>query len=192
MDKIARNLTQLFFAALLVLGLGGCFPAQQTLKVAPKEHKPTQIAYISHDTIGYDGCDQAHPLLRGAQYGVAETKEGHARLVSLEGGKQVADVWVETEALEPRPTYFLTLTTNAPKPKITIENQRYQPNMRLAEGNYTVHASAEGFIGKKLQIRIDSDTSKEIFLDFDIQAERIRRAKELEKIVYIEDRKSVV
>jgi hypothetical protein len=180
MQEVTKHVTQILSALLILVGVSGCLPLQEELQVTLKEHNITKKIFIKNETEGYDAYKEdkktLYTLARAAQYDVVDIKEGYARLAKSPNNNLESDVWVSLDALESEATYFLTLTTNTLNPKILVEDQTYQPNMRLPQGEYRVILTADGFLDKSVEIRVDADTHAQILLDLDTRAQEEQAA----------------
>jgi len=177
-----RGIIQIISCVLVIVGISGCLPFEQELQLMLNQHKITKKMYLKNDIAGYDGYEKnkksLYSLKRGEEYEIINIKEGYARLAKSKNNKLQSDVWVDIDALEIKPTYFLILTTNVSNPKIIVEGQKYESNMRLPKGDYRVDIYADSFLDKSLEIKIYDDTKEKINLDFDIEAEKERIAKQ--------------
>ncbi len=160
--------------------MSGCLPSQKALQTMLNQKNITQKIYIKNDAETYDTYKVDKKVLqvlkRGEEYNVVDIKENFLRLEKNESNNLKNDVWISFDDIETKKTYFLTLSVNPSTSTIMINNETYEPNKRLVEGNYKINIKADKYLNKSLDVELNQDTKMNITLDFDIEAEKRRIA----------------
>jgi len=160
--------------------MSGCLPSQKALQTMLNQKNITQKIYIKNDAKTYDTYKVDKKVLqvlkRGEEYNIVDIKENFLRLEKNESNNLKNDVWISFDDIETKKTYFLTLSVNPSPSTIMINNETYEPNKRLVEGNYKINIKADKYLDKSLDVELNQDTKMNISLDFDIEAEKRRIA----------------
>ncbi len=160
--------------------MSGCLPSQKALQTMLNQKNITQKIYIKNDAETYDTYKVDKKVLqvlkRGEEYNVVDIKENFLRLEKNESNNLKNDVWISFDDIETKKTYFLTLSVNPSTSTIMINNETYEPNKRLVEGNYKINIKADKYLNKSLDVELNQDTKMNITLEFDIEAEKRRIA----------------
>jgi len=187
MKVVTKYILQIFFSLFLIVTITACVSSQQELQMILKQHNFNKQMFIKNTTVGYDRylADKkaVDSLKRGTQYEIVDIKQNYAKLKQTSNNTLKQNLWVDISNLEKNPTYFVRLNTNAPSAKIVINNIKYEPNMRLLKGFYKVTVSADMFLDKHLEINILKDTTLQIDLDFDIEAQKIEELKQQKRAI---------
>jgi|TARA_R110002033_G_scaffold138808_2_gene177833 hypothetical protein len=180
--KERKNIVQLFLSIFMMFVMSACLPHQEELQVMLNKHNISKKVYIKNDVNAYDSYGKDKKILqtlkREEEYEIVDIKENYARLAKSKNNNLKSDVWVTLDEIETQPTYFVTLIVNAPKPKIILNGKEYESNIRLPKGSYKIDISTDDFLDKSIEIEVQKDTKEEITLDFDIEAQKKRIAKE--------------
>lgn len=184
--KERKNIVQLFLSIFMMFIMSACLPHQKELQVMLNKYNITKKIYIKDDVNAYDDYGKDKKVLqvlkRAEEYDIVDIKENYARLAKTKNNNLKSDVWVTLDEIETEPTYFITLIVNVPKAKILLNGKEYESNIRVPSGIYKVDISADNFLDKSIKIEIHKDVKEEIILDFDIEAQKDKIAKEkLEK-----------
>ncbi len=176
-----KNIIQFFLGFFIVFFMSGCLPSQEVLQTKLEQQKITQKIYIKDDVDAYDTYEEEKKrvlqvLKRGEEYNIVDIKGNFVRLEKNDSNNLNNDVWISSDKIETRKTYFLTLIVNPSDSIIIINNEKYEPNKRLPEGNYTIAIRADKYFDKYFDVKVDKDTKVELTLDFDIEAEKERIA----------------
>ncbi len=173
-----KSIVHLLLGMFIVFFINGCLPSQKVLETKLEQNNITKKIYIKNDVEAYDSYTEDKKVLkvlkRGEEYNILDIKENFVRL--KEDKNLTNGVWVSFDEIENQRTYFLTLMVNPSNSIIMINDEKYEPNKRLLEGNYKIVVKADKYLDKNLDVELKQDTQINIALDFDIEAEEKRIA----------------